>query len=75
MNRYRFILILLVFISLSCQNREMRLRTAKTSGLVRELLTKLDSADFYAARKKTEIEACKKQIGPCRSLQMQTMNF
>ena len=63
MNRFRFILILLVFISLSCQNREMRLRTAKTSGLVRELLTKLDSADFYSARKETEIEACKKQIG------------
>ena len=63
MNRFRFILILLVFISLSCQNREMRLRTAKTSGLVRELLTKLDSADFYAARKEAEIEACKKQIG------------
>ena len=63
MNRFRFILILLVFISLSCQNREMRLRTAKTSGLVRELLTKLDSADFYAARKEAEIETCKKQLG------------
>ena len=62
MNRFRFILILLVFISLSCQNREMRLRTAKTSGLVRELLTKLDSADFYSARKEAEIEEYKKQV-------------
>jgi hypothetical protein len=40
----------------------MRLRTAKTSGLVRELLTKLDSADFYAARKEAEIEEYKKQV-------------
>jgi hypothetical protein len=40
----------------------MRLRTAKTSGLVRELLTKLDSADFYSARKEAEIEEYKKQV-------------
>lgn len=31
--------------------------------LVRELLTKLDSADVYAARKEAQIEASKKQIG------------
>ena len=39
------------------------MHTEKTSGLVRELLTKLDSADVYAARKEAQIEASKKQIG------------
>lgn len=108
MKRLSFILLLIAVLSLSCQKREERLHTEKTSGLVRELLTKLDSADVYAARKEAQIEASKKQIGgaviiktntrpcmilrkiiltialihllfisigPCRSLQMQTMNF
>ena len=40
----------------------MRLRTAKTSGLVRELLTKLDSADFYSARKEARIDDLKSRL-------------
>lgn len=63
MKRLSFILLLIAVLSLSCQKREERLHTEKTSGLVRELLTKLDSADVYAARKEAQIEASKKQIG------------
>lgn len=38
------------------------MRTERTSGLVRELLTKLDSADVYTARTEAEIEACKQKL-------------
>ena len=62
MRRFSFILLLIAVLSLSCQKREERLHTDRTSDLVRELLTKLDSADVYAARKEAEIEANKKQI-------------
>lgn len=63
MKKFTFILLLITLLILSCQKKEERLRTDRTSGLVRELLTKLDSADFYAARKEAEIDACKNQIG------------
>ena len=63
MKRLSFILLLIAVLSLSCQKREERLHTDRTPVLVRELLTKLDSADVYAARKEAQIEASKKQIG------------
>ena len=62
MKSLRLVLLLVAVLSLSCQKRADRLRTERTSGLVRELLTKLDSADVYAARKEAEIEACKLQL-------------
>ena len=57
----RFVLLLTALLALSCQ-REQRLRTERTSGLVRELLTKLDSVDVYEARKEAEIERLKLQL-------------
>ena len=57
----RFVLLLTALLALSCQS-EQRLRTERTSGLVKELLTKLDSADVYAARKETEIDSLKLQL-------------
>ena len=63
MKKFCLILSLFAILTLSCQKREERLRTDRTSGLVRELLTKLDSADVYAARKEAEIEAYKMQLG------------
>lgn len=63
MKKFTFTLLLITLLILSCQKKEERLRTDRTSGLVRELLTKLDSADFYAARKEAEIDAYKNQIG------------
>lgn len=62
MKRLRFILLLVAVLSLSCQKKEIRLRTDRTSLLVRELLTKLDSADVYAARKEAEIELSKMKL-------------
>ena len=59
MKSLRLVLLLVAVLSLSCQKREERLHTEKTSGLVRELLTKLDSADVYAARKEAAIEDSK----------------
>lgn len=56
-------MLLIAVLSISCQKREERLHTDRTPVLVRELLTKLDSADVYAARKEAQIEASKKQIG------------
>ena len=48
---FRLVLLLMAVLTVSCQEKEDRLRTERTRGLVRELLTKLDSADVYAARK------------------------
>ena len=56
---FRLVLLLMAVLTVSCQEKEDRLRTARTSGLVRELLTKLDSADVYAARKEAAIEDSK----------------
>jgi sigma54-dependent transcription regulator len=58
MKMLRFALLLVALLALSCQ-REQRLHTERTAGLVKELLTKLDSADVYAARKEAEIEILK----------------
>ena len=62
MKLLRLALILTAVLYLSCQQRDGRLRTERTTGLVRELLTKLDSADVYAARTEAEIEACKQKL-------------
>ena len=56
---FRLVLLLMAVLTVSCQEKEDRLRTERTSGLVRELLTKLDSADVYAARKEAAIEDSK----------------
>jgi hypothetical protein len=63
MKNYTVIFLLVSLFIISCQTRVERLRTDRTSALVRELLTKLDSADFYAARKEAEIELYKQRIG------------
>ena len=55
------LVLLLAVIALSCQ-REERLRMDNTHVLISELLTKLDSADVYAARTETEIVANKLQL-------------
>ena len=61
MKMLRFALLLVALLALSCQ-REQRLHTERTAGLVKELLTKLDSADVYAARKEAEIEIHKLRL-------------
>ena len=63
MKNYTVIFLLVSLFIISCQTKVERLRTDRTSALVRELLTKLDSADFYAARKEAEIELYKQRIG------------
>lgn len=53
----------ITFVTISCQQKVERLHTERTTSLVRELLTKLDSTDVYAARKEAYIEALKTQLG------------
>ena len=60
---FRILFVIVLLLSVSCQKIEERLRTERTAGLVRELLTKLDSTDVYAARKEAYIEALKTQLG------------
>ena len=59
----RFIYCILLLAGLvcaaACGKKDEVLRTDRTRGLVRELLTKLDSTDVYAARKEAYIEALK----------------
>ena len=62
MKKCPVIFFLFALMLLSCQTRVERLRTDKTIDLARELLTKLDSAEFYAERKCSEIEALKLRI-------------
>ena len=47
----------------ACGMKDDVLRTDRTRGLVRELLTKLDSVDVYAERKEVGIEALKMRLG------------
>ena len=47
----------------ACGKKDDVLRTDRTRGLVRELLTKLDSVDVYAERKEAGIEALKMRLG------------
>jgi len=60
--RIRHLLLLIaIAITLSCQRDEMP-HTPRTDALVRELLSKLDSTDVYAARKEAKIDAVKAQL-------------
>lgn len=53
-------LILLLAVVVSCSPREYKMpHTDRTRGLVKELLSKLDSTDVYAARKEGTIDAMK----------------
>ena len=58
----RLVLLLSAVLTLSCQQREDRLRTDRTGGLVKELLTKLDSVDVYEARKEARIDDLKSRL-------------
>lgn len=58
----RLVLLLSAVLTLSCQQREGRLRTDRTGGLVKELLTKLDSVDVYEARKEARIDDLKSRL-------------
>jgi len=62
MKLLRFALLVLIpAVAFSCY-REKLPHTDKTRGLVRELLTKLDSTDVYAAKKEKEIKALKQRL-------------
>ena len=58
MKIYRLFLLSAVALTLPCFGAEMP-HTDRTRGLVRELLSKLDSTDVYAARKEKAIAAVK----------------
>lgn len=62
MKLFRPLLLLIAVLFPSCQQRDEYLHTDRTSGLVRELLTKLDSVDVYEARKEAEIERLQLQL-------------
>ena len=47
---FRILFVIVLLLPVSCQKREERLRTERTAGLVRELLTKLDSTDYFASK-------------------------
>ena len=62
MKRCRLILLLLaVAVAVPCHGEGMP-HTDRTRGLIRELLTKLDSTDIYAARKEKSIEELKARL-------------
>lgn len=63
MRKCHVIILLLatVVVSSSC-HKETLPHTDRTRGLVKELLTKLDSTDVYAAKKEKEVELLKKRL-------------
>lgn len=57
--RIHYLILLLAFL-VSCGHREYKMpHTDRTRGLVKELLSKLDSTDVYAARKERVINSLK----------------
>ncbi|MBR6054714.1 MAG: hypothetical protein IKP46_05185 [Bacteroidales bacterium] len=65
MKKCRLILLLVAAaVALPGYGEEMP-HTDRTRGLIRELLTKLDSTDIYAARKEKSIEELKVRLNEC----------
>lgn len=55
--RFIYCIVLLTgLVCAACGNKDEVLRTDSTRGLVRELLTKLDSSDVYAARLENHLQ-------------------
>lgn len=61
MRKYLILLLAAIAAALPCRGEVMP-RTERTDGLIRELLTKLDSTDIYAASKEKRIEEIKAKL-------------
>lgn len=61
MRGFNILLISLFTLALPCRGEDIQ-KTGRSDALIKELLTKLDSTDVYAARKEKSIDAIKSKL-------------